>query len=928
MRVKENLKKIIAIISICMTCSFMMPNYSQAIDSKLAKPLQSFVCFIGDALLNGMQNFFLGERAVNKTLSDLNIKYSVANIVSNNIPILDINFFSDGRKVEGTTDISDVVNLKKIKEDLKDDLRKTINKYNNREIEWDSFVDKMDQIFYSNEYEGNYSFRTSLEAINVHKDTKWVDQAWKEIYNEDYTKTDFYNLFFTENYGDYIITGQSSIEYLLNGGTDNSNEDSVRNNFISKYYNEETDTFDTDKWVGIITKFDPVLDKISELTAETKEKNSSVTVLKPIVQKWYNAFRNLALVALLSILVYIGIKIVLSSTNNEKAKYKKLLTNWITAIVMVFMLHYMMAFVQRIVVEINTVISENVVSEDGHDILMEEIRRDAEGKDSDEDATGENEEKDYTSNMVNSMLYLILIIFTLKFTWIYLKRVVHMTFLTIIAPLVAVTYPLDKEKDGKSQAFDMWSKEYFFNAVLQPIHLMLYYVLVSSANALANNPIYSIVIIGFMTEAEKIIRKMFNIEKAGDASSLSSFAGGAITSSVLSRLAGHQKAMPSGNNGSGEPGGDAPSDNGGIKMAKIDDVFVADGSVNNNNDINIKENVNENTEVNIEGDNGLNNKGGNTRVENNISVEGQNGTKPGEITVQGQNGKITVDGKDTTTKVPDLEKIEKAQKQKIQENEKRLEDKQRYADKKRKELKRRQERNQASTASRVFRGVRAVGANTFKPANAKSAIRTVASVTGGVVGGTIGFGAAVTTGDVGKVAQGVALGAGVGAGAVNATINAGEKLTGTARDALKNTKDTYQKAYYDDEKEYQEKVLIPRVQKKNEKDKKIIEKYKKAGFGDWEKAMKSTTRDELYKNGIANEDVIIPALKAKQKYGMSDKELVQDVVISSKIKTYKDAQVMEGQLKQLIMTSEGLNEEQAEKQAKTRMVHIKSIAGL
>lgn len=35
----------------------------------------------------------------------------------------------------------------------------------------------------------------------------------------------------------------------------------------------------------------------------------------------------------------------------------------------------------------------------------------------------------------------------------------------MIAPLVALTYPIDKVKDGKAQAFDMWFKEYTMNAI-------------------------------------------------------------------------------------------------------------------------------------------------------------------------------------------------------------------------------------------------------------------------------------------------------------------------------------------------------------------------------------------------------------------------------------------------------------------------------
>lgn len=89
-----------------------------------------------------------------------------------------------------------------------------------------------------------------------------------------------------------------------------------------------------------------------------------------------------------------------------------------------------------------------------------------------------------------------------------------MAFLTLIAPLVALTYPIDKLKDGKAQAFDMWIKEYIFNALLQPFHLIIYTIFVSSAVELAaKNPIFAIIALAFITPAEKLLRKFFGFEK-------------------------------------------------------------------------------------------------------------------------------------------------------------------------------------------------------------------------------------------------------------------------------------------------------------------------------------------------------------------------------------------------------------------------------
>ena len=40
------------------------------------------------------------------------------------------------------------------------------------------------------------------------------------------------------------------------------------------------------------------------------------------------------------------------------------------------------------------------------------------------------------------ILYTMLTVYTFKFTMIYLKRLINMAFLTLIAPIVAFTYPI------------------------------------------------------------------------------------------------------------------------------------------------------------------------------------------------------------------------------------------------------------------------------------------------------------------------------------------------------------------------------------------------------------------------------------------------------------------------------------------------------
>ena len=47
--------------------------------------------------------------------------------------------------------------------------------------------------------------------------------------------------------------------------------------------------------------------------------------LQSSISTWYKTLRLIAIVGLLSVLVYVGIRILISSTGQEKAKYKKML---------------------------------------------------------------------------------------------------------------------------------------------------------------------------------------------------------------------------------------------------------------------------------------------------------------------------------------------------------------------------------------------------------------------------------------------------------------------------------------------------------------------------------------------------------------------------------------------------------------------------
>lgn len=301
---------------------------------------------------------------------------------------------------------------------------------------------------------------------------------------------------------------------------------------------------------------------------------SIVEKLRGTVSTWYVALRNIAIVGLLSALLYIGIRIVISSSAGDKAKYKQFFVDWVVALCLIFFMHYIMAFTMTMSETVTDVLAGNTTSQGRIQQVIVELT----------DKTGNNTftetngvaikfksnftglariKADYDSISLKigyTILYIALTVYTVYFAFVYLKRLLMLAFFTMIAPLVALTYPLDKIRDGKAQAFNYWFKEYMFYALLQPMHMLLYTVFVSSAlSVAANNLLYAIVALAFIVPAEKIVKQMFGI-KGNTESTLGGFAGGALASQAFNML---RKGPPQPKKG----GGDGPKGEKGTRLS-------------------------------------------------------------------------------------------------------------------------------------------------------------------------------------------------------------------------------------------------------------------------------------------------------------------------------------------------------------------------
>lgn len=352
---------------------------------------------------------------------------------------------------------------------------------------------------------------------------------------------------------------------------------------------------------GLITDADgnKYIETITQ-TGQIIKMKSTALELRPTISKWYFALRNLAIVALLSILVYIGIRILISSSADDKAKYKQRMVDWLVAMCLLFFMHYIMAFAvkmtEEIIKAVNSVNDPYYITFGDSDSKLKDYKYEAGSGDSEgenifnvSDGLGKtlhdnNIITDYNGKYIfmwptnltgkarielqleptedlteddiemrqfgYTVIYLALVMYTILFLFRYLKRVMMLAFLTIIAPLMAMTYPLDKLQDGSAQGFNTWLKEYIFNLLIQPVHLILYTVLIgASMDLIADNIVFALAALGFILQAEKILRKFFGFEKA------STVAGGSALGGALAMQGINQMSKLLGKGGKGGKGG-------------------------------------------------------------------------------------------------------------------------------------------------------------------------------------------------------------------------------------------------------------------------------------------------------------------------------------------------------------------------------------
>ncbi len=270
--------------------------------------------------------------------------------------------------------------------------------------------------------------------------------------------------------------------------------------------------------------------------------NDTINLIRDNVAVWYYVLRNLSIVILLGILLYVGIRMAISTVASDQAKYKKMFMDWAVSLALVFVLQYIMIFT----IECNNVLVDvldtarlrtqrgtfadglNGTFQAGNDDLGIKPKENQYENALDQIAS-QAWHVSFTVGVSSTLVYIILVGMTIIFLIMYIKRMLTIGFLIVISPLITITYSIDKMGDGKSQALNAWLKEFVFNVLIQPFHCVIYLIFGSTAiNLLTEqqtlaSAVLAICMVLFIFKGEKIVRDIFNFR----ASSLGEAIGGA-----------------------------------------------------------------------------------------------------------------------------------------------------------------------------------------------------------------------------------------------------------------------------------------------------------------------------------------------------------------------------------------------------------------
>lgn len=244
------------------------------------------------------------------------------------------------------------------------------------------------------------------------------------------------------------------------------------------------------------------------------------------VAKWFYIFLGIAFILEIIVLIYIAINTTIRTLKQDPEKDAEVKVMFKDFLLGLVVLAGMSVFIIAIIT-INNVLVDILAKaldvENYSDTLTFQLFEDSFSF-------------DIQFGIMSLLLYIIISTLGFIFFVYYLKRLLKVSFLIIIAPLVAVTFSIDRRRGGAEKLM-IWTKMFVYSVLIQAIHALIYVallkVVITDIKSTSSGYIVSVVLliggIKFVWDAEKIIGDLFGI----DASRVAASSG--IIVAILSR---------------------------------------------------------------------------------------------------------------------------------------------------------------------------------------------------------------------------------------------------------------------------------------------------------------------------------------------------------------------------------------------------------
>ncbi len=270
------------------------------------------------------------------------------------------------------------------------------------------------------------------------------------------------------------------------------------------------------------------IDNITGLGLDGQVPSNTNKIIKQNVANWFFAIRNFSIVALLAILIAIGILMAVNTIASERAKYKQMLIHWVASFALLMVLPYIMSVAFTISKQAVTIVKDVAANSMSNKTSNSAVEQ-SDGINFEKtlvfgkiDKNGNNYEGMIQKIQKSSglellslvLVYCVLVYYQVKFFFMYLKRMLAVGFLTVISPLITITYSIDKARDNQAQAYKTWIKEFLVNVFIQPLHALLFVIFMGSVYGIMEKaPILAIIFIASLSRGEQLVRTIFKIER-------------------------------------------------------------------------------------------------------------------------------------------------------------------------------------------------------------------------------------------------------------------------------------------------------------------------------------------------------------------------------------------------------------------------------